>query len=594
MYLCCMLEERIYELYRSQMALLREENVRLSKQIDKLLAEQSSVRETYEKQMAGLKETNMEQATKMDKLQITLDTLKATINDQMETIKRDHERESEKDMLILNLQNEVKNLRGHRFGRTTEQARMLNGRKPADDPQLKKEDYDGTPDSVKGDDDKPTGAAPVASGNATGHRTRRKETDKRAPKRECHVDETEYFKVNSYYELPEGGYFMKDKEGKIQYTYYTVIEHQKARNIRKIYQVARVHMPDGSFVNTMEMPNKALGCTFSPELLAEVIGWKYVYHLSANRIKKRLRDEGVHISKSTLNRYMHNGIRLIREFMEDLFKKEVQLTSYMMADETVELVGVEEDGKVSYKKKYLWAFFAKLKKMVYYLYDKGSRARKVALDFLQKFSGYISTDGYTAYSIFDDAKKYPDIVHIGCWTHARRKWIDALPTDRRAMDIINDIADLFKNEICMKALQLKPFEIEDRRKRRSGPILNRIHSKVVTMKSDLDLMANDKMKNAVDYMLNQWSSLKNFIESGLVEISNNLCEQRMKPIKLNMKNCQNIGSERAAENAAFIFSVTESCELNGINPTDYLETIFKKIRDGESATKDLLPCYYKG
>ena len=95
-------------------------------------------------------------------------------------------------------------------------------------------------------------------------------------------------------------------------------------------------------------------------------------------------------------------------------------------------------------------------------------------------------------------------------------------------------------------------------------------------------------------MLNQWSSLKNFIESGLVEISNNLCEQRMKPIKLNMKNCQNIGSERAAENAAFIFSVTESRELNGINPTDYLETIFKKIRDGESATKDLLPCYYKG
>lgn len=41
-------------------------------------------------------------------------------------------------------------------------------------------------------------------------------------------------------------------------------------------------------------------------------------------------------------------------------------------------------------------------------------------------------------------------------------------------------------------------------------------------------------------MLNQWSSLKNFIESGLVEISNNLCEQRMKPIKLNRKNCQNI------------------------------------------------------
>ena len=49
-------------------------------------------------------------------------------------------------------------------------------------------------------------------------------------------------------------------------------------------------------------------------------------------------------------------------------------------------------------------------------------------------------------------------------------------------------------------------------------------------------------------------SLKNFILDGRVQLSNNLCEQRMKPIKLNLKVCQNIGSETAAENASFMFS----------------------------------------
>jgi Transposase IS66 family. len=588
-----MLDERIYELYQSQMALLREENARQSKRIDSLLAEQSSVRESYERQMSGLKETNMEQSAKIDRLQETLDTFRATVSDQMEIIKRNQELMAEKDLQIFNLQNEVKGLRGHRFGRTAEQSALLNNRKPADDPQAKKEDYDGTPESVKDDDDHPSGAAPAASETRTCRRARRKETCKRAPKKECHVDETEYIDVDSYYKLPKGAYFMKDKDGNILYTYYTVIEHVKAKNIRKIFKVARVHMPDGSFVNTMEKPNKALESILSPTLLAMVIGWKYVYHLPANRVRKLLRDQGVHIGKSTLNRYIQNGMRLVREYMEDPFKKEVQMTDYMMVDETTELVGVEEKGKVSYRKKYLWAFFAKLKKMVFYLYDEGSRSRRVALDFLKKFSGYISTDGYTAYSIFDDAVKYPNIVHVGCWVHARRKWIDALPTDRRAMDVVNDIADLFKNEIWIKALQLKPFEVKDRREKRSGPILNRIHNKLVVMKSNLQLMANEKMKKAVDYMLNQWSSLKNFIESGLVEISNNLCEQRMKPVKLNMKNCQNIGSERAAENAAFMFSVTESCELNHINPINYLEMIFTRIRDGRPIEKELLPCYYK-
>ena len=51
------------------------------------------------------------------------------------------------------------------------------------------------------------------------------------------------------------------------------------------------------------------------------------------------------------------------------------------------------------------------------------------------------------------------------------------------------------------------------------------------------MMENEMMSNAVNYMLNQWKLLDNFIKDGRVQISNNLCEQRMKPVKLNLKNC---------------------------------------------------------
>ena len=44
-------------------------------------------------------------------------------------------------------------------------------------------------------------------------------------------------------------------------------------------------------------------------------------------------------------------------------------------------------------------------------------------------------------------------------------------------------------------------------------------------------------------------------------VKHNLCEQRMKSIKLNLKVCQNFGSETAAENASFMFSLVESCKL---------------------------------
>ena len=172
---------------------------------------------------------------------------------------------------------------------------------------------------------------------------------------------------------------------------------------------------------------------------------------------------------------------------------------------------------------------------------------KVALDFLKNFCGFLSTDGYVAYSIFDDAEKHPEVIHIGCWTHARRKWIEALPSDERAREIINLIAELFKIEVTFKVLRLKPFPIEKRREKRSKAILNKIHSKVLLMSLDVGLMANEMMKKAVTYTLNQWK-----------------------------------------------FSVTESCSLNGINPESYLEDVFRSILFGTDRDKrDFLPCYYQ-
>lgn len=75
-------------------------------------------------------------------------------------------------------------------------------------------------------------------------------------------------------------------------------------------------------------------------------------------------------------------------------------------------------------------------------------------------------------------------------------------------------------------------------------------------------MGRPLLKKAVNYINNNAETLRNFILDGNAEISNNLCEQRMKPIKISLKNCQKIGSDGAAENAAFMHSLIESCRLN--------------------------------
>ena len=263
-----------------------------------------------------------------------------------------------------------------------------------------------------------------------------------------------------------------------------------------------------------------------------------------------------------------------------------------MVDETTELVGVETPEGKAYRRKYLLAFFAKHVKLVYYRYNNGSRASDVAKTFLEHFMGSISTDGYTVYRMFDGEES--KVLHIGCWTHCRRLWVDALPSDRTAMDIIDSIGDLFRNEDLFRTMKLSGEQIKEKRLNLTGPILERIHHKVVMMMQDAKIMANELMRKAANYTINQWKSLRNILKDGSAEISNNLCEQRMKPVKLLLKNCMNIGSEAAAENSAFIFSLIESCKLNDIDPQDYLKHLFECILHGKDCDKKaLLPCFYK-
>ena len=590
-----MIDERAYELLCCQLGLANEEKAGLRKQVNELIARLKAIEDSNKKNSKALVDTINDLKDSLEKQSTTVENYRK----EMELMRKQLEAKDEVNRMlaneISNLRLQLEDSRKHRFGRTSEQRRLLNNRN-LDKSALHKSEYDGS-DRKDDDNDKADGnetGGNTSSDNATAQNiqpSRRKETAPRAVKTKLKVDKVVVHEVDEYYTLPEGGRFM-NRNGMPDVWEYRVIEHVRAHNVEHVYKVARVKLADGTFANTMEHPLKDLGGIFSPELLARLLCLKYDFSMPENRQIRLLAREGIHISNTTLNSYIHNGIAKLKEFMEDVFKGFVQQAEYLMVDETTELVGIETKEGKAYRRKYLWAFFAKHMKMVYYHYNNGSRSSDVAKSFLEHFMGTLSTDGYTVYRMFDgeDSK----VLHIGCWTHCRRLWVDALPSDRTAMEIIDSIGDMFMNEELFRTMKLSGEQIKGKRRQLTGPILESIHHKVVMMMQDAKIMANELMRKAVNYTLNQWKSLRNILKDGAAEISNNLCEQRMKPVKLLLKNCMNIGSEDAAENSAFIFSLIESCKLNGIDPQDYLKHLFECILHGKDCDKKtLLPCFYK-
>ncbi len=69
--------------------------------------------------------------------------------------------------------------------------------------------------------------------------------------------------------------------------------------------------------------------------------------------------------------------------------------------------------------------------MVFFHYDKGSRAQKVVVNLLKNYKGAIQTDGYQAYSIYEQKK---DVLLLGCWAHARRKFDESKKEDKKGAE----------------------------------------------------------------------------------------------------------------------------------------------------------------
>ena len=229
---------------------------------------------------------------------------------------------------------------------------------------------------------------------------------------------------------------------------------------------------------------------------------------------------------------------------------------------------------------------------------KLARARKYARSFFdsdpQTLELLISCDGYNAYRLFD-SDEYPGVTVVGCWTHARRNFIDALPSCRKTCgEMISMTGGLFENEAVCAELGFTEDNRLAYRKKNTKPLLDTIKAAADRMWNDPGLMAVGLLKKAVGYLRNQWDHLSNILKSGVPEISNNLSEQRVKPIKLSLKNCLNIGSEEAAKKHAFMHSLAESSRLCSVNIADYFTSLFRHARSTLSSDdlRGLLPNHY--
>lgn len=566
--------------YDNKLSLLEENHKRSLEQREEELRYQLSAMEAkYRKALLEKEEENQRLRESCGTLSVTYSKSLNDLNSQCKELEKTLEKsEVQKDWHIRKF-----------WSRSSEQARLLQNRAMLTDRE-KKALYLMNSDMA----DSHLDACDLDTSRIQRRKSKKPRLD--YSKHNPYTDNPHYIKLDDYYKAAKGE-SLKMRKGEVEKRLKRVLVMVPAHFEEYFVEVATVRCHgeerDSRVIDELVVP----GVPFDAETISFLLTEHFCFNTTWSNIVKKLEYYGVHLSKSTLVDMMHRCISYLNSQIQTVWINELYNTHYWMIDETTGLTGVtDKDGKKSYLIKYLWGIRAQKLKLSWFIYDDGSRSRRVIRPFLDKFQGYFTTDGYIAYKMYDNQSDAPQ-KRCSCLTHIRRPFVESLNENRKIVSwFINKIKKMFSIDSECKELKLSSEARKQVRICRTSVIMQEIEEKFNYYInngsfSKLGLMT----QRALKYIQKEWKAMKNVLKSGDVELSNNLCEQMMRHVKINLKNSLNIGSEQCAKNFCFMYSLVESCGFNELSPIKYLSHLLSSLHSMDVCAdkRMLLPCYCK-
>jgi len=331
----------------------------------------------------------------------------------------------------------------------------------------------------------------------------------------------------------------------------------------------------GTLVCAPQVPKIVPGSIYSDEVIIYWALSKYVQFIPIGRMAAISKLEGFDFPANSMIETTH----YLADFLEIVYwqcRDELLLEKQLKADESP-LRMLEGSEKMSWQ---LWAFVARF--TAYYEAHE-TRAGKVCTSLLidSKCEGLL-TDVYSGYkksikeiNIERESNGQVLIEPYHCNSHAVRKFKepylkDPIPQYEFYYKKYQDIYDLEREgQKTKNANELLKF------RSKMTPIYEAMKTKA---KKDIKKSSNKShLATALNYFLNNFETLTKFITNADVDIDNNASERRVKNHALGRKNWYGNHSERGVRTYVILYTLIESCRLNGIDPHKYIPDLVKSL-----------------
>jgi len=295
---------------------------------------------------------------------------------------------------------------------------------------------------------------------------------------------------------------------------------------------------------------------------------------------------GTDISRNTVAASMVRVGQAVQPVM-NLLRDELLDAPLVFGDET-ELQVLKEPGRKAQTKSYVWAQMTDgsgrdgtgppIRLFSY----SPSRSAATAMGLYAGIrpGAVLMTDGY---DVYDKVALTQQLVHLACWAHCRRYFHDALqacPKDQRGPDqlaarFIALIGKLYHVEAQAKRDGADLAELTRRRQRDSAPVIQDIEQ--LLLANLHSVLPQSLLGKALHYTAGQWHKLKRYVEDGRYSIDNNAQENAIRPFCVGRRNWLFADTVAGAHASANLYSLLQTCRVNGIDGYRYLRSLFKAL-----------------
>jgi transposase len=357
-------------------------------------------------------------------------------------------------------------------------------------------------------------------------------------------------------------------------------------------QILACSVCEGEMVRAPMGDKVVVGGRYGSRLVGKMLVDKYWHGIPLNRIGQDLQMYGLKMPSSTMTDQIKWATDLLSPLYQ-LLQENVCKANLRHADSTSIPVR-DKETKFKITTGALWGYLAG--NTAVYLYTStgkkvGQKPDEVGPEqFLAKHKGYLVTD---AGSVFIQILRSKDLIECGCNMHARRYFVKADDAgDHRAAIALSAFQALYRIEESVK--EATDEERLQERQAKSKPIYDKLVEWAKTHQPQEP--PSSLLGAAIRYLLNHQEALSRFLTDGTIPIDNGAIERIHRRPGMGRNSYLFVGSHEGGKRAAIAYSILTTCNLEQVNPIEYLADILPRLareRMPRPQLQQLLPAAWK-